>query len=46
MYVLLMQFYFAHTKVFDVRNRSVMREHQSLEEVNPILFFFICSKTH
>lgn len=32
MYILIVQFYLAPTKVFDVCNRSVMREHQSLEE--------------
>ncbi|XP_029676775.1 uncharacterized protein LOC115243716 isoform X1 [Formica exsecta] len=32
MYVLIVHFNLAPTKVFDVCNRSVMREHQSLEE--------------
>ncbi|XP_029164333.1 uncharacterized protein LOC114935626 [Nylanderia fulva] len=32
MHVLIVQFYFANTKVFDERNRFVMREHLSLKE--------------
>ncbi|TGZ32407.1 Uncharacterized protein DBV15_06818, partial [Temnothorax longispinosus] len=32
MYILIVQFYLTHTKVLDACNRSVMREHHSLEE--------------